>query len=349
MRTPCFLIVMLCFASITLAEDFKTIKGKEYKNARVSRVEPDGIVLVHKFGVTKVYFSELPKEVQKRFGYDTDKIEAEQAAARAAEEKRIEEQRAAEEKRSEEERTAERERAEREKNADAEFKRSLEEFQAAEQRAAQTYQHATKGTLSGQVFVSTEGGENFKLGAVKVSLFGREAIDILIAAPKEYAGIKIQQLRPASDKAKIVDEQAQAAERAAFNVHLRSHYMDRDYAALEQAYNQAREAASRAEEEYESIEVKLKSYYSGAFYFAPLLNPVQTAETDADGRFVIEVPQTGGFVIAAQAERRTSNTIERYYWLQPVSLEGQQQHVQNLSNSNLTSTTGTSALIRTQD
>jgi hypothetical protein len=28
-----------------LAEDFKTIDGKEYKNAKVSRAEPDGIVI----------------------------------------------------------------------------------------------------------------------------------------------------------------------------------------------------------------------------------------------------------------------------------------------------------------
>ena len=34
----------LC-ASIALADDFKTIKGKEYKNATVSRVEADGIVI----------------------------------------------------------------------------------------------------------------------------------------------------------------------------------------------------------------------------------------------------------------------------------------------------------------
>ena len=42
---------------------------------------------------------ELPKDVQKRFGYDTDKIEAEQTAAKAAEEKRVEEQKAAERER----------------------------------------------------------------------------------------------------------------------------------------------------------------------------------------------------------------------------------------------------------
>ena len=57
-------------ASIALADDFKTIDGKEYKNVTVSRVEPDGIVLKGKSGISKVYFVELPKEVQERFHYD---------------------------------------------------------------------------------------------------------------------------------------------------------------------------------------------------------------------------------------------------------------------------------------
>jgi hypothetical protein len=56
-------------ASLALAEDFKTINGKEYKDATVSRVEADGIVLRTKSGITKVYFVELPKEVQERFHY----------------------------------------------------------------------------------------------------------------------------------------------------------------------------------------------------------------------------------------------------------------------------------------
>jgi hypothetical protein len=56
-------------ASNALADDFKTINGKEYKNATVSRVEPDGIVLKTKSGISKVYFTELPKDVQERFHY----------------------------------------------------------------------------------------------------------------------------------------------------------------------------------------------------------------------------------------------------------------------------------------
>src|SRR5947209_6368351 len=68
MKIPTFLI--LCFASVALADDFKAIDGKEYKNVTVSRIEADGIVLRTKSGISKVYFVELPKEVQERFHYN---------------------------------------------------------------------------------------------------------------------------------------------------------------------------------------------------------------------------------------------------------------------------------------
>ena len=57
------------FASLARAEDFKTNNGKEYKDATVTRVEGDGIVLRTKTGISKVYFVELPKDVQERFHY----------------------------------------------------------------------------------------------------------------------------------------------------------------------------------------------------------------------------------------------------------------------------------------
>jgi hypothetical protein len=79
--------------SLALADDFKTYDGKEYKNARVRRVEADGIVVSTKVGISKLYFTELPKDVQERFHYDPEKAAAyatqeaaaHQAAARQAE------------------------------------------------------------------------------------------------------------------------------------------------------------------------------------------------------------------------------------------------------------------------
>jgi len=53
--------------SLALAEDFKTINGKEYKDATITRVEADGIVLRTKTGISKVYFFELPQDVQQKF------------------------------------------------------------------------------------------------------------------------------------------------------------------------------------------------------------------------------------------------------------------------------------------
>jgi len=61
------LILAALFASLAFSEDFKTTTGKVYKNATVSRVEGDGIVLKTEKGIVKVYFTELSQDVQEQF------------------------------------------------------------------------------------------------------------------------------------------------------------------------------------------------------------------------------------------------------------------------------------------
>ena len=82
-KTPLSILAVLC-ASLAMADDFKTTDGKEYKNVKVSRVEPDGIVVITKSGISKLYFTELPKDVQERFNYDPEKAAAAYAAKVAA-------------------------------------------------------------------------------------------------------------------------------------------------------------------------------------------------------------------------------------------------------------------------
>ena len=65
-----FLFLILCFTAVAVADDFKLVSGKEYKDVTVARVEPDGIVLRTKLGISKVYFVELPNDVQERFHYN---------------------------------------------------------------------------------------------------------------------------------------------------------------------------------------------------------------------------------------------------------------------------------------
>jgi hypothetical protein len=65
MRT--FWISIVCFASGVLAADFQTLDGTKYRGVTVKRVEADGIVVETDVGVEKIYFNELPKEVQEHY------------------------------------------------------------------------------------------------------------------------------------------------------------------------------------------------------------------------------------------------------------------------------------------
>ena len=94
MQIKLFTILLLSFAAAAISEDFKTVNGKEYKDATVTRVEPDGIVVKTNSGITKVYFTELPKDVQEHFHYDAGKAalySAEEAANYTAYQKQQEE------------------------------------------------------------------------------------------------------------------------------------------------------------------------------------------------------------------------------------------------------------------
>jgi hypothetical protein len=69
------LLILSCISAV-FAEDFKTTDGKEYKDVTITRVEPDGIVIKNKSGIAKLYFAELPKEVQDRFHYNAGQAAA---------------------------------------------------------------------------------------------------------------------------------------------------------------------------------------------------------------------------------------------------------------------------------
>jgi len=149
-KTPLAILAALS-TSLALADDFKTIDGKEYKNVTVSRVEPDGIVLKSKSGILKVYFTELPKEVQERFHYDAQ--QAAQYTAQTIEENKLSRQQEAEEaqKRAEQaaaqlamRRQQQQAEIERQQRQDAEAQRRQREVerQPQTQTAAQSTPHS---------------------------------------------------------------------------------------------------------------------------------------------------------------------------------------------------------------
>jgi hypothetical protein len=83
-------IPAVVLASLALGDNFKTTSGKEYKDATVTHVEPDGIVVRSKSGITKIYFTELPPDVQQRFNYNSQGAAAYSAEQNAATQKNSE-------------------------------------------------------------------------------------------------------------------------------------------------------------------------------------------------------------------------------------------------------------------
>jgi hypothetical protein len=70
--------------SAAVAEDLTTLTGRTYTNANVSRVDGDGITVLYPGGGSKIAFTNLPPEIQKKYGYDPEK-----AAAIAAKQEKI--------------------------------------------------------------------------------------------------------------------------------------------------------------------------------------------------------------------------------------------------------------------
>jgi len=78
------ILATLSAISLAFADDFKTVNGKEYKNATVTRVEPDGITVKFSGGLVKIPFTELPEELKGKYHYNPEearKFSAESAAA----------------------------------------------------------------------------------------------------------------------------------------------------------------------------------------------------------------------------------------------------------------------------
>jgi hypothetical protein len=128
------------------------VYGEEYKDATVSRVEPDGIVLRTKSGISKVYFVELPKEVQERFHYDAASaaqfttvqqavIEESNAAVAAQQQEQAQERQRRAVEIAQQQQQAE----QQQRQADAILVRQQQQVQAQHRQAAQSNRHVGGG------------------------------------------------------------------------------------------------------------------------------------------------------------------------------------------------------------
>jgi hypothetical protein len=65
--------LLACFVR---AEDIETLKHEVYKNATITRTEPDGLVITYSAGIVKIPFAELSEDYKRRFGYNAEAAES---------------------------------------------------------------------------------------------------------------------------------------------------------------------------------------------------------------------------------------------------------------------------------
>ena len=89
-------------------------------------------------------------------------------------------------------------------------------------------------------------------------------------------------------------------------------------------------------DELQTIRDELQSWYpQPQLYFGNLPTPIALAKTDADGKFLFQLPTKGEFFLVAQAQREVSDKTEEYFWLVRVHSDGKSEMQVMLSNDNL--------------
>jgi hypothetical protein len=181
---------------------------------------------------------------------------------------------------------------------------------AAHEQLLSGFKSAEKGALVGQVFVRTEDANNIKLGTVKLELYARDSMEILIQAldrvrenfaeDRHEVEDQLNQMRQTVRDERVATDERLTAIRDAFEI---------DRAKYSEMLRRYGTKLDGIEDDLDALTAKLNdisSYFLTAqFYFSVIKKPIKTAETDSDGRFTIEIPKQGNFVVAAQTDRAT--------------------------------------------
>jgi hypothetical protein len=197
---------------------------------------------------------------------------------------------------------------------------------------AATHPESQQVQISGQVFIVTRGGQNFKLGDVHVQVYKFADLDPILTKRETDAAPQVQKLWPLIKKLSglivTIDNGADHA--------------------LGTPDWQSREAI-REKSDKQFKEIKDRYYYliSGDYYLADLPSPLADAPTDADGKFSTTVPGVGSYIITAKATRDVIDDQEQYWWIVRVDLNDPKGKYVQLTNENMTSSNSPNSLIKT--
>lgn len=218
---------------------------------------------------------------------------------------------------------------------------------------------ADHGTLSGEVFIVTQGGPSIKLGLVNIIAIPEEELSLYIEqknalaatlrADRQSALKALQETISHSRQARAdANKEVEKATQDAYADYLKClETADSFEVCITERKRKVQQAkqdipAGRSKNlameqaELERLQSEMDYLGSSDYYFAELPAGIASAKTNADGLFTMTIPRQGRFGLAARASRLVLGKTERYYWLVWESLDGTPSKRIMLSNDNTT-------------
>ena len=302
-------MMFLLLGLVVHAEDW-TVNGKTYPNVKVLKVELAQVSIMYDGGITHLTWTDLTPEIQKELGAQHDPLAAEVKAQKDAL-----------------------------AVADAAKVKAAADLQAQQEAIAKNFATLDKASVSGQVFIVTKGGENIKLGSIHVYLYSEEGTEAIVGPLVDQALAGIKRIKPTMDAQYATCKQLKAT-------------LD-DYKANGVPNGTDLDAfGSKAENAFTQYRNTLSSYYfyfSQTYYTKALPTPLADAQTDADGKFIIQIPKTGSWVLEAEGERKVVKDTEAYLWITKVTRDMIDKGQVFLNNENLSTSDSSNSLVKTMD
>jgi hypothetical protein len=236
-----------------------------------------------------------------------------------------------------------------------------------------------EGTLTGDIFIVTNGAQNFKLGLIEVTAIPEDKMQQFIMKKEDAVRVAMErneaQKVSAEKELETAQQEYDALKRASEAAEAKSNRANRDFSfAYSEAdtdeavrlMKQAESATKQAQDLKQKMfskdlelvgiksriarsEINLENLGGEEFLFADLPTSDVKGITDAEGRFSIKLPTRGKFAIAARAQRNVFGSTEHYYWLMWVSMDGEKSKQIMLSNNNQLSKESSDSVIKIKD
>jgi hypothetical protein len=208
----------------------------------------------------------------------------------------------------------------------------------------QTAEIQPEEKIDGSAFIVTEGAENIKLGLVSVALFDEKQITpalLKIATTLAQTNLDtfiVNEKKIDGDENKFEDEKTTEM-KAISEEQNKPGTSSEEFSSLEKRWleiEHERDDETRQTRLKSERKDRIQNWIGDTFkiFVNNISVPVDTAKTDADGKFSFSI-RKGSYLLAAIAERKVSDKTELYCWLAPVDFDGKPSKQAMLSNDNL--------------